>query len=135
MGNATNSAAIILAPVAAIILAGMSILASDGWGVLIWVPACLVVGIMHLLLHVRMTWATTDSSAAGLAILSSAMFVLGFLLQVDEGDGPRWIVGSALLAGSNGAARLPAWWPGWVNLVAFAPLIATWALVVRKTGQ
>ena len=135
MGNATNRVAIILAPIAAVAVSGTSILASDGWGVLIWIPACLIVGIMHLLLHVRMTWATTDSAAARLAILSSAMFVLGFLMQVDEGDVPRWIIGSALLAGGNGAPRLPAWWPGWLNLVAFAPLMATWALVLRKTSQ
>ena len=126
MGNATNRVVIILAPIAAIAVSGMSILASDGWGVLIWIPACLVVGVMHLLLHVRMTWAAADSAAARLAMLSSAMFVLGFLLQVDEGDGPRWIIGSALFAGGNSAARLPPWWPSWVNLGAFVPLMATW---------
>jgi hypothetical protein len=127
-------AGIILAPVAAIVVSAMAIIASDGWGVLFWIPACVVGGLMHLLLHIRMSWATTASPAVRLAILSSAMFVLGFLLQVDEGDGPRWVIGTVLLAG-DGAPRLPQWWPSWVNLLGFVPLFVTWAFVVRETSR
>ena len=86
--------------------------------------------------HTRMLAnAGSTSASTRFALLSSAMFVLAFLLQVDEGDGPRWIIGAALLAGGGDHGRLPGWWPGWINLLAFAPLIVTWGLMLRQTAS
>jgi hypothetical protein len=115
--------------------AGWAVLASDGWGVLIWLPCVLVAGLFHLVLQVRLV-STSHVSAdlAKLALLSSATFLAAFLLQVDEGDGPRWIIATAILSGSGGGSRLPAWWPSWVNWLAFVPMVVSWALLVRRTG-
>lgn len=132
----TNQVLLLGVAVAAIGVAATAIRLSGGWGSILWIPICLVGGAGHMVLQIRMLRTDTGSSGGTrLGVLSSAMFVLGFLLQVDEGDGPRWIIGLAVLAGEVGAAPLPAWWPGWFNLAAFVPLLVTWWLLVRETSR
>jgi len=132
----TNSILVIVVAIAAIGVTATAVRLSGGWGFLLWIPICLVGGAIHLVLQARMLRTSAGSSGrARLGVLSSAMFVLGFLLQVDEGDGPRWIIGAALFAGEASAAPLPVWWSGWFNLAAFVPLFATWGLLVRETSR
>lgn len=128
---------VLFGALASIAATAWAIRASDGWGILWWLPCCVIAGLFHLVVHIRMILNMTEVSAgmARLALLSSAAFLVAFLLQVDVGDGPGWIIATALLPDGLERAKLPAWWPGWVNFLAFLPLIGTWALLVRRSSH
>jgi hypothetical protein len=132
-----NAGAVIGGALAATLASGWAIWTSDGWGVLIWLPCCLVAGVIHLLVQLLVVRSTPASVVARLtAHVSNAIFLLAFLLQVDEGDGPRWIIATAGAPELWGSwSRLPAWWPAWINLLAFGPLLGSWALLVRRSGH
>ena len=130
-----NASIVIGGAVASILVSGWVIRTSDGWGVLIWLPCCLIAGVIHLLVQVLVVRSTPVSAVAmRTAIVCNAIFLLAFLLQVDEGDGPRWVIATAVAPEFWGNwSRLPAWWPAWINLLAFGPLLGSWALLVRRS--
>lgn len=109
-------------------MSALAILRSDGWLVFLWLPCCVVAGTFHLVwLSVRGRPSTAAS--ARLEYWASVLFLLAFLLQVDEGDGPRWLIMLPML-------RIPDWWPMWVNFFAFVPLVSCWIQMLREgTGH
>jgi hypothetical protein len=164
MRNWANAALAVGAAVAATGGGYWAATVSDGWlGVLVWRRFALILGTLHTLLTVLLVkWAarcTATSRWTTLTIMASGMLLCAFLLQFDVGDGSGWIVLSALPCGSGGLPApprpdaavplvanaawsrivcrvpLPGWWPGWVNLVAFAPWIVTWGLLARETRR
>ena len=123
-----------LAALAAIGAAMLAIFNSDGWGVLIWAPVCVLIAVVHLgILAFAARMSSRASALVKLALLASVCFVAAFLLQVDEGDGPRWIIAMAVFA--DHPPRLPRWWPFWINLLAFVPLIGAWTMLLRRAHR
>ena len=139
MREGTHEKLVVLAAVIAAGSACAAIARSGGWGLLILTPWCLLAGLGQVVVNVRLAGHCALSQSprlTKLALVSSGMFVLAFLLQVDEGDGPRWLIVTALLSPyGGGGSRLPEWWPIWVNWLAFVPLFVTWALMTRETWR
>ena len=90
-----TSAVLAGSAVAAALATAMVVRGSGGWASLAWVPLCLVAGALHSVINVRLARRVWSRRVIALSLTSSALFLLAFFLQVDVGDGPSWIVGSA----------------------------------------
>lgn len=131
-----TSAVLAGSAVAAALATAMVVRGSGGWASLAWVPLCLVAGALHSVINVRLARRVWSRRVIALSLTSSALFLLAFFLQVDVGDGPSWIVGSAWFERAGGVRIwLPRWWQGWWNFAAFIPLVVAWVVMVRETGR
>jgi hypothetical protein len=127
-----------------------------GWfmipGVVMYPGLCIV----HFLVHYR-SRGNLSGRRMVLMAMSHLLFISGFLLQWDEGDGPEWLTLTALL----GHRQAPRWWPipaffrfmdsghappwltdRWVyvvmvllNLVVFVPAFLTYIPMLRIRGS
>jgi hypothetical protein len=106
---------------------------APGWfffmGILWW-P---FVGVVHFLSHSKALLrfrSSVQGSLLRLMVVSHILFIVAFLLQYDEGDGPGWLTITALL----GHREAPAWWPDnpIMNLCLFIPVLVTWVLLLKR---
>ena len=97
---------------------------------LIFGIAYLAIGVIHFVVHCRVIAKTPNATRALFVWLlaSHAFFVLGFLLQIDGGDGSDFMTITYLVSGDYG---LPSWWPETLlmNIVVFVPLVVTWVFM------
>jgi len=121
----------------AVVASCIAVVTSGGWGVIVFLPACVMVGAIHMVVHLRVVGrCVVTRRLAKLVWASAAMFLLAFLLQADEGDGPRWLIATALIPPwGGGGTPLPAWCPSWVTWIAVAPLIVSWVVLLNEARR
>jgi len=109
---------------------------AGGWGVIIFGIPYLVIGVIHFILHCSASAKARNAKPALIVLLlaSHIFFVLGFLLQIDAGDGPDFLTITYLVSGDYG---LPSWWPAtlWMNVLVFVPLVVTWVLMRSRSSS
>lgn len=113
---------------AVVVVLGLALkLIAAGWGILLFGIPYLAIGVIHFLLHRSASARIPNAKPAPIALLvaSHAFFVLGFLLQLDGGDGSDFMTITYLVSGDYG---LPSWWPETLlmNVLVFVPLVVTW---------
>ena len=117
----------------AVVFATVSMIwASGGWLRLPFLVAALIAGLIHVVLRSGHSDPAHGNSRLGL--LADAAFFMSFAIQVDEGDGPKYLVIEGLLPDALRVGFLPYWWPGPLHLIVFAVLIYFW-LTLAKTNR
>jgi hypothetical protein len=94
----------------------------------------------HFVIHVRPARAAlARPPLLKMILLSHACLVVGFLFQWDFGDGPAWLIITAMSGQGPGYedSYPPSWWPpdGWAmltNVALFVPVVWSW-VKLRKT--
>ena len=104
-----------------------------GWGVFIFGIPYLAIGVIHFVVHCRASAKARNAKRAQMVLIlaSHTFYVLGFLLQIDGGNG-HWFTISYLVSGDYG---LPSWWPHpfLMNALVFVPLVVTWILMRSRS--
>ena len=120
--------------VVAITLGWVSKLMAAGWLTLFCGIPYLAVGVIHFVVHLVAAAKARNAKPAPFALLlaSHTFFILGFLLQLDGGDGPNWLTITYVVGGGY-HTRLPSWWGLWMNAVVFVPLVLTWAFLLSRS--
>jgi hypothetical protein len=114
---------------------------SGGWFTIIGIFLWPLVGLMHLVAHSMKLPRSgkIEGSQLTLITVSHLLFIVAFLLQYDQGDGPGWLTITAWLRDSQviGSRQPPKWWPDELknNFVLFIPVIVTWVLLLRSPGR
>ena len=98
--------------------------------------------VLHVRFHFRASRAVVNRpSLLGLMVLSHAALVAAFLLQWDTGDGPDWLILTAMTGSGPGYSDSdpPGWWPrdalGIVlNVLLFVPVAMTWRKLRHAHG-
>ena len=112
-----------------------------GWFTIIGIFLWPLVGLTHLVAHsIKLPRSgKIQGSRLALITVSHLLFVVAFLLQYDQGDGPGWLTITALLGDSQavGSKQPPEWWPDELkeNFVLFIPVFVTWVLLLTLPGK
>jgi hypothetical protein len=119
----------------AVLVAGATKLAAGGWYIIIFGLPYIAVLVAHFLVHRRASRALDRTAGALItAIGSDLLLIVGFLLQLDQGDNPNpWLTITALTSDGPGypGSDAPNWWPGSVmNLVVLLPVAVSWVALL-----
>ncbi len=127
---------LIVLAAAVVVLGWIFKVMAGAWGLLIFGIPYLVMGVIHFVLHCSASAKARNAKPALIVLLlaSHSFFLLGFLLQVDGGDGPSWLTIMYLIKGCC-SGLLPSWWPAtlWMNALVFVPLVVTWVLMRSRS--
>jgi hypothetical protein len=121
-----------LALMAAVVGLGLRVL-TGGWFLLLLAVLYLAVCIAHTLI---LGWRLPiEPRQRRLAIISSLLLLLAFLLQLDAGDGPcLWTTITGLIYGMGYAPCVPV--NGSIafgfDILIFAPVVWSWILVIKQ---
>jgi hypothetical protein len=108
------------------------VMTSGGWFSIIGDVFWPVVGVVHFLAHsiaLLRSRSSVQGSLLRLMVVSHVLFIVGFLLQYDEGDSSVWLIITQLFH----HRQAPAWWPDnpITNLCLFFPVLVTWIKLLQ----
>lgn len=110
-----------------------------GWLLLgeMFVGVAIAVPIVHVLIHLLVTEASSGAALVAASLISDAVLVASTLLRIDAGDTPSYVVYRVLFFGETpGVTNVPDWLTSLVSEVnrstydflLYVPVVACWLL-------
>ena len=124
-----------MSTITAIVVVALTVLmvyAGTGWLTILFLPASLIAGVVHVAVRSlpRRNAAPDDRR---LDWVADAAFFLSFAIQVNEGDGPKFLIIESVIPDTLRHGWLPYWWPGPLHLIAFAAPVYCWFRLARRS--